>query len=93
MQSTFCFEGEGEGGLGNYKKNILAQEKLLKKTIVQREPRVKIEQVLSTTQVLFFFFHVKKTLAKSHAQPEGQKTENFMPKNITIQSTIQYKVY
>ena len=55
MQSTFCFEGEGEGGLGNYKKNILAQEKLLKKTIVQREPRVKIEQVLSTTQVLFFF--------------------------------------
>ena len=30
-RAHFFFEGEGEGGLGNYKKNILAQQNLLKK--------------------------------------------------------------
>lgn len=46
-----------------FPKNVSAQQKLLKKRIVQREPRgKKIEQALSTTQDLFLVF--KKVLHK-----------------------------
>lgn len=50
-----------------FPKNVSAQQKLLKKRIVQREPRgKKIEQVLSTTQDLFLVF--KKGLTQAIAQ-------------------------
>ena len=54
LQSTFCFEVEGKEDWAITKNIYSCPAKIAENKIVQREPRVKIEQVLSAIQVLFF---------------------------------------